>query len=145
MSTLTTVSPSGATLPLTTVTTVPTVMSPRVELPKLSIKQFGRDLTKWATFWDSFDSAIHRNPNLSDIDKFNYLNSYLESTATEAIAGLTLTSANYEEAVATLQMRFGNTQLIVNKHMDALLYLPSVCHIMTSRVLGISMILWKPM
>lgn len=77
--------------------TMPTVMSPRVELPKLSIKKFSGDLTKWATFWDSFDSAIHRNPSLSDIDMFDYLKSYLESTAAEAIAGLTLASAHFDE------------------------------------------------
>ena len=35
-------------------------------------------------------------------------------------------SAKYEEAVATLRRRFGNTQLIVSKHMDALLNLPAV-------------------
>jgi hypothetical protein len=97
-----------------------------VKLPKLSIKKFGGDLTKWVTFWDSFDSSIHQNPGLSNVDKFNYLNSFLESTAAESIAGLTLTSANYDEAVATLKRRFGNTQMIVNKHMDALLTLPVV-------------------
>ena len=110
--------PGGAT-PLSSIT-------PRVKLPKLSIKKFNGDLTKWVTFWDSFDSSIHSNPSLSNVDKFNYLNSFLESTAAESIAGLTLTSANYEEAVATLKRRFGNTQLIVNKHMDALLNLPAV-------------------
>ena len=101
-----------------------TLATPRVKLPKLSIKKFSGDLTKWVTFWDSFDSSIHNNPSLSDVDKFNYLSSLLESTAAESIAGLTLTSANYEEAVATLKRRFGNTQLIVSKHMDALLNLP---------------------
>ena len=110
--------PGGAT-PLSSIT-------PRVKLPKLSIKKFNGDLTKWVTFWDSFDSSIHSNPSLSNVDKFNYLNSFLESTAAESVAGLTLTSANYEEAVATLKRRFGNTQLIINKHMDALLNLPAV-------------------
>ena len=82
-------------------------------------------MTRWITFWDSFDSSIHSNPSLSHVDKFNYLNSFLESTAAESIAGLTLTSTNYEGGVATLK-RFGNTQLIVNKHMDVLLNLPTV-------------------
>ena len=100
--------------------------APHVKLPKLSIKKFNGDLTKWVIFWDSFDSSIHKNLSLSNVDKFNYLNSFLESAAAESIAGLTLTSANYEEAVATLKRRFGNTQLIVNKHMDALLNLPAV-------------------
>ena len=75
------------------------------------------------TFWDTFESAVHNNPTLTSIDKFNYLNSLLESTASEAISGLTLTSANYEEAIATLKRRFGNKQLIVNRHMDLLLNL----------------------
>lgn len=84
---------------------------------KLTIKRFNGDSTRWVTFWDSFESAIHKNPSLTDVDKFNYLKSFLESSAAEAIAGFTLTSANYAEAVATL---FGNTQLIVNKHMEDL-------------------------
>ena len=88
--------------------------TPNVKLPKLSLRKFGGDLAKWATFWDVFESTIHNNPSLSPVDKFNYLKSVVESTAAEAIAGLTLTAANYEEAIATLNRRFGNKQLIVN-------------------------------
>ena len=55
------------------------------------------------------------------MDKFNYLSSLVESSAAQAIAGLTLTAANYDEAIATLKKRFGNPQLIVNRHMEALL------------------------
>lgn len=77
--------------------------SPRVKLPKLLFKKFNGDLMKWATFWDTFESAIHDNPALGSIDKFNYLNLLLDSAASEAIAGLMLTSANYEEAIVTLK------------------------------------------
>ena len=97
-----------------------------VKLPKLSIKTFGGDLTKWTTFWDAFDAAVHSNPVLSNIERFNYLNSFLDSTAAEAVAGLSLTDANYSEAIAILKKRFGNTQLIVNRHMDALLRITAV-------------------
>ena len=41
--------------------------------------------------------------------------------ALEAISGLTLTGANYDEAIVILQKRFGNKQLIINKHMEQLL------------------------
>ena len=50
----------------------------RVKLPKLTLKKFSGDLTTWTTFWDSFESAVHNNPDLSCIDKFNYLHSLLE-------------------------------------------------------------------
>ena len=113
--------------PPTRMTSEPAVMAtPGVKLPKLTIKKFGGDMTKWVSFWDSFESAVDHNPTLTDIDKFNYLKSYLDSTAADAIAGLTLTAANYAEAIATLKRRFGNTQLIVSKHMDGLLGLPAV-------------------
>ena len=88
---------------------------PHIKLSKLSLKKFDGELTKWTTFWDTFESAVHRNPVLSDIDKFNYLTSLLESAASEAIAGLTLTAANYDEAVATLKRRFRNKQSIINR------------------------------
>ena len=58
---------------------------PSVELPKLSLKKFSGDITTWSTLWDSFESAIHKNLNLSDTDKFNYLNSILENTAADTI------------------------------------------------------------
>lgn len=58
---------------------------------------------------------------MSDIDKFNYLRSLLEHTAREAISGLSLTSANYGEAISILKKRFGSKHQIVNKHMDVLL------------------------
>ena len=61
------------------------------------------------------------------MEKFNYLSSVLEGTAQEAIAGLSLTTANYEQAVTTLKKRFRNKQKIINKHnMDAMLNIGSV-------------------
>ena len=58
--------------------------------------------------WDSFNSAIHENPELSKVDKFNYLRLMVTYAASEAICGLTLTSAKYDEAIEVLKKRFGN-------------------------------------
>ena len=48
------------------------------------------------------------------------------NSALEAISGLTLTSANYTEAIEILKRRFGNKQLIINKHMEQLLSIEGV-------------------
>ena len=97
-----------------------------MKLPKLSPPHFSGNVTKWTTFWDSFESAVHNNDDLTDVDKFNYLRSLLELTAYEAISGLTLSSANYREAVDVLHKRFGDKQLIISKHMETLLSIEAV-------------------
>ena len=98
----------------------------RVKLPKLSIPHFNGELTAWTPFWDSYKAAIHDNPDLTDVDKFNYLRSLLEGPALEAISGLTLTSANYQEAISILEKWFGNKRQIVAKHMDTLINVDAV-------------------
>jgi hypothetical protein len=67
----------------------------QVKLLKLELKKFNGDHSKWISFWDTFEASVHKNENLSPIDKFNYLISLLERSAAEAISGLTLTASNY--------------------------------------------------
>ena len=43
------------------------------KLPKLVLKKFNGQLTAWRQFYDAFDSSVHKNPSLSDVDRFNYL------------------------------------------------------------------------
>ena len=109
--------------------------SSRVRLPKLQLRSFGGDLTQWTSFWESFESAVHKDEELSDIEKFNYLNSLLERSAREAVAGLALTAANYHKAIDTLKKRFGCKQQIVNKHMDALLQIEAVASSQNTKAL----------
>ena len=82
----------------------------RARLPKLSLPKVRGDVTKWNTFWGSFQVAVHRNEGISNIDKFNYLNYVLEGVAARAILGLTLTEANYDAAVKLLQERCDHPQ-----------------------------------
>ena len=98
----------------------------QVKLPKLDLKRFDGNISKWPSFWDAFESSVHNNTRLAAIDKFNYLNSLLVKSASEAISGLSLTAANYDEAIAILKRRFGNKQLIINKHMETLINITSI-------------------
>ena len=93
----------------------------QVKLPELDLRKFDGDISKWPSFLDAFESSVHNNTKLAPIDKFNYLNSLLAKSASEAISGLSLTAANYDEAVSILKRRFGNKQSIINRHMETLL------------------------
>ena len=82
--------------------------------------------------WDSYKTAVHENPVLYTIDKFNYLNTLLEGVAARSIQGLSLTADNYNSAVEILHKRFGRTQQIITSHMDELLKLPACTNDRTS-------------
>ncbi|XP_068738177.1 uncharacterized protein [Montipora capricornis] len=96
------------------------------KLPKLELKKFHGNPIEWYPFWESFESAVHKNSNLSGVDKFNYLKSLLTGIAQSVVTGLALTSANYEKAVELLKRRFGNRQVVISSHMKALTNIPKV-------------------
>ena len=50
-------------------------------LPKLTLLTFSGNPLAWLTFWDSFQAAIYLNPNLSGVQKFNYLKAQLQGDA----------------------------------------------------------------
>ena len=50
--------------------------------------KFFQDPSQQLTFWDSFRSAVHENPELHNIQKFNYLKGLLKGSAAATITGL---------------------------------------------------------
>ncbi|CAB3986399.1 TNF receptor-associated factor 3 [Paramuricea clavata] len=98
----------------------------RAKLPKLKVKKFHSKLEDWQEFWDDFESVIHRNGSLSNVDKFNYLRALLTGQAKSVIAGFSLTSANYESAVQRLRKRYGKNTLIKCTHIQELLTVQQV-------------------
>ena len=78
---------------------------PNIKLPELKISKFDGDVTNWQTFREQFESAVHLNDTLDNIDKFDYLLQYLWENAKSAIKGLSLTSANYIETIYLLKQR----------------------------------------
>ena len=79
------------------------VHNTKAKLPKLEIKRFNGRSQDWQEFWDSFQSSIDGNDNLSAVDKFSYLKSLVQEPARSMIAGFALTAVNYEAAVQALK------------------------------------------
>ena len=57
-----------------------------IKLPKLEIEKFGGDPTTWQQFYDSF-TAIHNSVSLTNVEKFNYLISFLFDEAVRLFPG----------------------------------------------------------
>ena len=71
-------------------------------LPKLDLPTFEGDVLEWQSFWDSYESAIHINKYLSDVQRFTYLKSLLKYEALQTVSGFAITNTNYSKAVALL-------------------------------------------
>ena len=85
--------------------------------PKLKVKRFNGRLQDWQEFWDSFQSSIDGNDNLSAVDKSSYLKSLVQEPARSMIAGFALTVVNYDAAVQALKKRYGKEIAIQRAHV----------------------------
>ena len=92
-----------------------------VKLPKITLKSFSGNPLEWLSFWDSFQASVDKNSDISGVDKMNYLCGLLKGEAARVIQGLPLSARNYKRAINLLKERFGQKQVLINAHMDALL------------------------
>ncbi|XP_077534710.1 uncharacterized protein LOC144146648 [Haemaphysalis longicornis] len=99
----------------------PRALGLRVNLPKLQIPVFAGETREWQGFWEHYEATIHAHPDLADIEKFQYLKSYLTGAAKRAIEGIRLTDANYKIAVKVLTERYGRKDVLIDNHIDSLL------------------------
>ncbi|KAK8764356.1 hypothetical protein V5799_033035 [Amblyomma americanum] len=86
----------------------------RIKLPKL-------ELTNWQPFWEQFEVAVHKNTELSNIDRLNYLKTLLTGEAETAIAGLQASGDCYSDTFDILRQRFGNPEALFQDHMQGLI------------------------
>lgn len=67
------------------------------KLPSINIPTFLGDYLEWTAFSDMFNSLIHNNTQLSNVQKLHYLKSSLSGEAAALIHPLQTTDNNYEE------------------------------------------------
>ncbi|GBP12587.1 hypothetical protein EVAR_10250_1 [Eumeta japonica] len=105
-----------------------------VRLPKIDLPHFCGDYHKWLEFRDTFNSLIHSNKDIDNINKFHYLRSSLQGSAALVIKNLDFTGDNYTGAWELLYERYNNNRLLINNHVQDLFNLP-VIHRESSRAL----------
>lgn len=97
-----------------------------VRLPKLNLPKFSGKYEDWFLFYDTFNSVINVNQELSCVQKFQYLKSAVTGEASDIIQSLELLEQNYEIAWNLLKQRYDNKSTVVNAHLRALFELPSI-------------------
>ena len=96
-------------------------------MPKIDVPQFNGNILSCTRFWEQFHISVHERPNLSDADKFVYLQQALNNgNAKSSIDGLSQSGDNYPEAVACLKTRYDRPRLIHKAHVKMILEAPLV-------------------
>lgn len=97
-----------------------------IRLPKINLSKFTGKYEEWLPFYDSFQSIIHANPSISDVQKLQYLKATLAGDASKVVDSLEISAANYQVAWNVLKQRYDNKRIIVQSHVKALLELPAL-------------------
>lgn len=90
----------------------PVLNSLPAHLPELKLLDYYGESTKWQTWWQSYEAAVHNQP-ISNALKFTYLLSAIKGSAKAAIENIAPRDDTYETAVAILKETFGNDKIVV--------------------------------
>ncbi|XP_072381169.1 uncharacterized protein [Diabrotica undecimpunctata] len=91
---------------------------PSVRLPKLNIPTFSGNFRDWPSFFDLFNSLIHHNHDLSDVEKFRFLITSISQEPLALIKGIPLTDANYQIAYEILGKRYQNKRILATQYYN---------------------------
>ncbi|XP_076385698.1 uncharacterized protein LOC143264088 [Megachile rotundata] len=104
---------------------VHTVTAPMaIKLPEMRLPTFDGSIENWTSYFDSFTSMIDQNPDLTPVQKLQYLRSTLTGRAAASIQCLSTTDANYIDAIELLKEKYDCRRKILIKHCDAILSFP---------------------
>jgi hypothetical protein len=93
-----------------------------IPLPKIDLPEFTGKFEDWLPFYEVFKPLIHENPSLDDTQRLLYLKSCLKGEAKQVVVSLKTISENYEVAWESLREKFENKRILVQNHVNALLF-----------------------
>lgn len=100
----------------------------KVKLPTINVPVFNGDISEFSSWKLLFDQLIHTNINLSDIQKFSYLKSYVTGPAARCIDHIAFAEPSYPLAYQSLLDRYEKKRLLANVHLIKILnFSPLTC------------------
>lgn len=99
-----------------------------VKLPKIEIPLFSGNYEDWTSFRDFFNSLIHTNKTIGNVQKLQYLKGALDpdGEAHALIKLIPVTDANYAEAWRKLTSRYDHKRYIVDSLLKSFFSQPKI-------------------
>lgn len=93
------------------------IQQTRVVLPKIQLPTYSGQYEEWLSFHDLFNTLVHSNAALSNVQKLHYLKTSLSGEAASILKHIQVTDTNYEQAWNILKARYGNKRINVDAVM----------------------------
>lgn len=90
----------------------------QVKLPPVNIPCFDGTYGAWNNFRSSFETAVHSNTGISNVQKMQHLKANTKGAASKIIRHLAITSDNYETAWEILRSRFDHERKLVRTYYE---------------------------
>ncbi|XP_071056865.1 uncharacterized protein, partial [Onthophagus taurus] len=91
-----------------------------IKLPQIKLPQFGGKYEDWLEYRDTFESLIHANLEIGEIEKFHYIRASLHDKAAQIINSIEFSATNYNIAWDLLCERYNNKRLLVHNHLKSI-------------------------
>ncbi|XP_076385707.1 uncharacterized protein LOC105663446 [Megachile rotundata] len=92
----------------------------RIKLPTIELPTFDGSYSNWVKFRDTFESLIHNNMNLSNIEKFHYLNASVKGSVARTIEALGISEINYTLAWNRIKDRYEDLSTLKYHHVRSM-------------------------
>lgn len=97
-----------------------------IRLPRLNLGTFSGQTDKWIAFHSLYENSVHKNNNISEVEKFTYLLSSLSGEPLKLVKSLPVTAVHYNIAWQTLLRRYHNSRALISLHVNNILDIPAV-------------------
>lgn len=98
----------------------------QVKLPPMNIPIFDGTYGAWRSFRDSFETAVHLNTEIGNVQKMQHLKAHTRGEANKIIRHLTTTADNYETAWEILRSRFDHERKLVRTYYETARNTPQI-------------------
>lgn len=88
------------------------------KLPKLDLVDFSGLPTSRPTFYETFKTTIHDNPELTNNERIQYLMSKLSGRALSSVAGITPSAVNYDMIWETLVNKLEDKRYLATAYLN---------------------------
>ena len=92
-----------------------------LKLPKIVVPIFEGNIADWVAFYSLFEELVHKNSSLNNLEKFQYLKTFLKGEPLTIVNRFILSENNYEAALNSLIKRYQSLRLLVNHYVSLVL------------------------